>query len=189
MNRWRKLLILMLLRRRIEKWASKYKKTCWVRRLLRRGKEKGEYANLVQEMHLGELESFFKYFRMSPTTFEAILRLGSPKVIKSSEKRATISPAESLCVALRYLATRDSHQTIGLSHLLGHSTVNKIIPETCLSSWEALSPVYVHCPSSAKEWEDVAQEFYEKWNLPLCIGALDGKHKMSLPCKFWLNLF
>ena len=163
-------MILMLLKRRIEKRASKYKKTCWVRRLLRRRKEKGEYANLVREMHLGDHESFFKYFRMSPTTFEVLLRLVARKIIKSSEKREAVSPAERLCVTLRYLATGDSHQTIG------HSTVNKIIPETCLALWEALFPVYVHCPSSAKEWEDVAQEFYEKWNFPLCTGALDGKH-------------
>ena len=143
MNRRRKLLVLMLLKRRIDKRASKYKKTCWVRRLLRRRKEKGEYANLVREMHLGDHESFFKYFQMSPTTFEVLLRLVAPKIIKSSEKREAVSPAERLCVTLRYLATGDSHQTIGLSYRLGHSTVNKIIPETCIALWKALSPVYV----------------------------------------------
>ena len=82
-------MILMLLKRRIEKRASKYKKTSWVRRLLRRRKEKGEYANLVREMHLGDQESFFKYFQMFPATFEVLLRLGAPKIIKSSEKRGS----------------------------------------------------------------------------------------------------
>ena len=172
----RRLLVLLLLRRRIQRRANKYKKRFWVRPILQKRKQQGEYANLVREMQLGDHESFFKYFRMSPATFEILLRLVAPKIIKSSEKREAVSPAERLSVTLRYLATGDSHQTIAFSYRLGHSTVNRIIPETCLAIWEALSPVYVHCPSTTKEWEDVAKEFWEKWNFPLCIGALDGKH-------------
>ena len=97
MNRRRKLLIVMLLKRRIEKRASKYKKTCWVRRLLRRRKEKGEYANLVREMHLGDHESFLKYFQMSPATFEVLLRFVAPEIIKSSEKRGSLPSRKTLC--------------------------------------------------------------------------------------------
>jgi hypothetical protein len=25
-------------------------------------------------------------------------------------------------------------------------------------------------------WEKVASEYYEKWNYPNCLGAVDGKH-------------
>ncbi|XP_046845625.1 uncharacterized protein LOC124439443 [Xenia sp. Carnegie-2017] len=126
-------------------------------------------------MQLGDHESFFKYFRMSPIVFEKLLQLVAPLIIKSNQKREAISPAERLSVTQRYLATVDSHQTISFSYRLGHSTVNKIVPETCLAIWKALSPIYVQCPSTTNEWEDVAKEFWEKWNFPLCIGALDGK--------------
>ena len=81
-----------------------------------------------------------------------------------------------MSVTLRYLATGDSHQTIAFNYRLGHSTVNNIIPETCQALWAALAPVYIQCPSTPKLWADIAQEFWEKWNFPLCIGALDGKH-------------
>lgn len=34
----------------------------------------------------------------------------------------------------------------------------------------------MHLPSNAQEWEEVATEFFEKWNFPNCIGAVGGKH-------------
>ena len=31
-------------------------------------------------------------------------------------------------------------------------------------------------PTTADEWKSIAAKFEEKWNFPLCLGALDGKH-------------
>ena len=30
--------------------------------------------------------------------------------------------------------------------------------------------------SSAVQWTSLATDFYKSWNLPICIGAIDGKH-------------
>ena len=83
-------------------------------------------------MQLGDHESFFKYFRMFPTVFEKLLRLVAPLIVKSDQKRESITPAERLSVTLRYLATGDSHQTIAFSYRLGYSTVNKIVHKYAL---------------------------------------------------------
>lgn len=31
-------------------------------------------------------------------------------------------------------------------------------------------------PTSVEEWEKVAEEYYERWDFPNCLGALDGRH-------------
>ena len=32
------------------------------------------------------------------------------------------------------------------------------------------------CPNTVEEWMAVAQDYWDIWNFPLCLGALDGKH-------------
>lgn len=36
-------------------------------------------------------------------------------------------------------------------------------------------------PPTDREWKDIANSFWQKWNFPNCIGALDGKH-MVIEC-------
>lgn len=75
----------------------------------------------------------------------------------------------------RYLAHDDSVWSKKWSFRIGRSTVYKIIPETCNAIIKALQPIYLP-PMTRKDWRNVADGFYEKWNFPNCIGALDGKH-------------
>jgi hypothetical protein len=35
---------------------------------------------------------------------------------------------------------------------------------------------YMSVPSDSEGWQKVAKDFEERWNFPLCLGALDGKH-------------
>lgn len=59
---------------------------------------------------------------------------------------------------------------------LGRSTVSKIIHETCSALWEALSPTVLALPNSVDDWMKISLGFENMWNLPHCLGALDGKH-------------
>lgn len=79
------------------------------------------------------------------------------------------------CCIFRYLAHGDSVWSKKWCFRIGRSTVYKIIPETCEAIIKALQPIYLP-PVTQEDWRNVANDFYEKWNFPNCIGALGGKH-------------
>ena len=85
-------------------------------------------------------------------------------------------------VTSRYLATGDAITTIAYNFWMGVSTARQIILDVCTAIWDVLAPIYMPVPSEDK-WKSNADEFYERWNFPNCIGAIDGKHVM-IQCPF-----
>lgn len=73
------------------------------------------------------------------------------------------------------MTTGDSHMTISFSYRLGHTTVNKIVKETCKIIVDQLMSEVL--PEMTTEmWKAVAEDFWLLWNFSNCLGALDGKH-------------
>ena len=85
-------------------------------------------------------------------------------------------------VTSRYLATGDAITTIAYNFCMDVSTARKIILDVCTAIWDVLAQIYMPVPSEEK-WKSIAAEFYERWNFPNCIGAIDGKHVM-IQCPF-----
>ncbi|XP_065837891.1 uncharacterized protein [Oscarella lobularis] len=128
-------------------------------------------------MRLFDHESFYKYFRMTPSRFDHLLSLIGPCITKESTTfRNSVSPGERLAITLRYLATGDSMQTIAFSYRVGHSTVCNIIKHTCTAIWNTLRPLYIRTPTTYSDWKEISREFNQYWNFPHCIGSIDGKH-------------
>lgn len=40
---------------------------------------------------------------------------------------------------------------------------------------DVLSPIYLKLPT-VEDWQETSRGFYELWNLPNCVGAIDDKH-------------
>lgn len=75
----------------------------------------------------------------------------------------------------RYLATGATFVSLGLYFCRGDTTVGRIVSETTRIIWNELKDVYMPCPTS-DQWKSIADRFQSVWNLPNCIGAIDGKH-------------
>ena len=96
-------------------------------------------------MRLGDSESFYRYFHMTPQRFSHLLSLVVPYIQRQDTRfRQAIPPDERLAITLRYLVTGDSMQTISFSYRVGYSTVSGIIDSTCDALWNVLLPQCVH---------------------------------------------
>lgn len=73
------------------------------------------------------------------------------------------------------MATGASFASLAFSFRLGKSTVGLIVKETTQTLWEELFPVHMP-PPTKKHFEEVAAQYWNLWNFPNCIGAIDGKH-------------
>lgn len=65
--------------------------------------------------------------------------------------------------------------SVALAYRVGESTAHMIVKETCCIIADVLIPLYMKHPTE-EEWKKISMEFLELWNLPNCVGAIDGKH-------------
>ena len=58
---------------------------------------------------------------------------------------------------------------------INKGTLSIIIPKVCNVISSVLSHVAA-CPSTTAEWLEMSHRFQYRWQLPNCLGAIDGKH-------------
>jgi hypothetical protein len=120
--------------------------------------------------------------RMSPESFDYLLSKVGPAIRKKETRtRQAIEPAERLALTIRYLASGNSQQSMSFAYRMGRTTVSNIIQETCSAIWDAFSETYLRPPRTSEQWKKIAEDFNSFWNMPHCVGAIDGKH-MAIEC-------
>ncbi|KAL1468350.1 hypothetical protein MTO96_041533 [Rhipicephalus appendiculatus] len=114
---------------------------------------------------------------MSPSCFDTLLEMLRPRIKKNDTNYRKAIPAEHrLALTVRFLAAGETLRSSSFNFLSGRSTACGIVSEVCQAIWDVLGPIYVALPSTPKEWSKVARDFEEKWDMPHCLGAIDGKH-------------
>ncbi len=65
---------------------------------------------------------------------------------------------------------------------VGYSTIGKVVMAVCEAIIAEFEDEVLRIPRDAADWRAVARRFEERWNLPHCLGAFDGKRcKISQP--------
>lgn len=96
---------------------------------------------------------------------------------RDTNMREAIPPEERLAVTLRFLATGESFTSLQYQFRISQTTLSSIIiPEVCDAIYTVLKEDHFQCPQSSEEWLAISNLFKERWQLPNCIGAADGKH-------------
>ena len=149
----------------------------WIRPYLRRRREYGHYDNLMRELSLELPEKYRNFTRIDTDIFhEIVARLQPILQKKTTNFREPLSVGLRVAITLRYLATGETYTSLGYAFRVAHNTISKLIPETCSAIISQFGKEVVKLPKSPQEWKAIAKEYEEKWNLPHCVGAIDGKH-------------
>ncbi|KAL7293788.1 hypothetical protein TKK_0012850 [Trichogramma kaykai] len=113
---------------------------------------------------------------MSVVTFEYILWKLEDKLQRNwCNLHSTILPEERLVISLRFLATGQSYVSLAFSFDIGVSTVCYIINDCLEKIWTIFQPLYMKIPKR-EEFLEIAETFLRRWNIPNCLGSIDGKH-------------
>ncbi|XP_031327285.1 putative nuclease HARBI1 [Photinus pyralis] len=135
----------------------------------------GQYETMVKYIKTNDEKEFFSYTRMTPAMFDHLLMLVEPKVRKHPSRKNALCPSFRLCLTLHYLAEGCSMKEISRNYYIGKATAHVIIREICTVLWDVLKDIYIPEPTIERMVE-VSKGFYRRWNMPNCLGALDGKH-------------
>ena len=81
-----------------------------------------------------------------------------------------------MTLTLHILATGESFQYLSFQFRILKSAISYIVQEVCWAIIANLTCTYLKVPSTKSEWIKIAKQFYDRWNLPYALGAIDGKH-------------
>ncbi|KAK9887976.1 hypothetical protein WA026_000267 [Henosepilachna vigintioctopunctata] len=151
------------------------KRKRWMKEWL---KKREEYSHilLLNEIRDTEPEDYKNYFRMNDITFDKLLKLVTPFLLrKNTNMRQCLPVKERLAVTLRYLATGRNFEDLKFSAVMSPSSVSAAIIETCEVLIYVLQD-YLKFPTTSEEWTEIAQEFGDRYQFWNTLGAIDGKH-------------
>ncbi|XP_051579422.1 uncharacterized protein LOC127455506 [Myxocyprinus asiaticus] len=158
-----------------KKKKKKKRRRVWTKPHLR---GRGQYGLeiLQRQLELNDKSGFRELLRMTADEFEFLLERVSPLISKQNTKlRKAITARDRLSITLRYLATGETFTSLAFQYCIGRSTVSCIVTTTCEALHLVLKDEYLKTPTSEDEWRTIAKHFFERWQFPNCLGALDGK--------------
>ena len=82
---------------------------------------------------------------------------------------------------LCFLATGETFRLLGFQFQISCSAISYIVISVCEALINQLGNMYLTTPSTAEEWKNIAHDFQDKWQFPVAIGAVDGKHIAIIP--------
>ena len=153
------------------------RKRWWVRPWILRRPLFGQYEQLMVELENEDVQSFVNFTRFDPETFRELLMRIGPRIAKKPPYwRLPLDEGLKLAVVLRHFATGDSYKSLMYSFRVSKTSIVKMVPDVCDAIIDEYGGEVMHCPTTPECWQELAQQFKERWNLPHCLGALDGKH-------------
>lgn len=129
------------------KRRKRIRRSRWSRQWLLK-RNQFSHVKLLRELRR-EPEDWRIYLRMDIETYNFLLKLVTPEIMKQSTcMRKAISPHERLAATLRYLATGRSYKDLEFTCIISKQALSEIIPETCKAIYKVLRMDYLKVSKS-----------------------------------------
>lgn len=149
----------------------------WVRDWIGRRQILGWYDRLMVELENEDPKAFQDMVRMEPAMFHELEERLSDRLSKKFTRwRAPLSAGLKLAITLKYLGSGGTYKTLMQGFRVPHNTISGVIRDVCQAIIDELRDEVLKCPTTAEEWQRVADGFKRLWNFLHALGALDGKH-------------
>ena len=100
-----------------------------------------------------------------------------PYLVKEdTAMRESIKPAEQRCLFLRYVASGESFRSLEYQFRISRRSTSRMIPKVAKAIIDVFKHQYLKTPDTVDEWLEISDKFFQRWNFPNMIGAVDGKH-------------
>ena len=111
----------------------------WTREWIKRREELGAYHTLFRELAAEDTLGFGEYMRMPHAKFLELVEVVGPLLTKQeTHMKTSIAPNERLALAIRYLATGETFQSLSFQFRIGKSAVSQIVMEVCGAIYQVL---------------------------------------------------
>jgi len=148
----------------------------WTREWLKRREEKGAYYTIFKELAVEDTPGFAEFTRMPHAKFVELVNIIAPSITREdTHMRSAIPSGERLALTIRFLATGETFSSLSFQFRIGRTTIGEIVMEVCTAIIEFLQKDFLQSPNTAEAWNEIAQLFHSRWNIPNNIGAIDGK--------------
>lgn len=133
-------------------------------------------------MDLANSDRFFnENFHMNKATFEMLYgRLDKNLRFKLNTRPTDRIPEKlRLAIVLEYLASGTLSRHMSSIYRISKASFSVILDQVCDAIVAEFKDEFM--TFSNENWLKVANDFNYKWNLPNCLGAIDGKH-VAIQC-------
>ena len=166
----------MLARRRRSRRRQQIR-AVWTRNWITRRPQQGLYDRLMVELRNEDPRSFQNFMRMPPDMFDELVQRLTPRITKKTTNwRSPLEPGLKVAITLRHLASGSKYHDMQYAWRVPHNTISIVVREVCEAIIEEYLDEQLSPPTTEQGWLQLANDWYERWNFPHVIGAIDGKH-------------
>ena len=129
------------------------------------------------ELRREDPASFHNFLRMDATMYDELLARIGPRITKQRTfMREPLSPGLKLAVTLRHFASGAKYHDMQYGWRMPPNSICLAVREVSQAIIDEYTDELMTTPTTEAGWRQISDEWYQKWNFPHTIGAIDGKH-------------